>query len=530
MSGKLGIPPVRGREPPLQPRWALRSARGEASVKVLAAVLLGLSSILVAAAQRQEQSTLLVWIVKTTAFFAVAYGVWQLGNSLMRRRVGQWREPALRPHLQRELCLVSLLVLLGVGGLLAPATPVVALALAAACIVVGYVNDLLQGKIARFVEADPQLRSVTDWIGSRRPAPRAAFNDESIAAAGVGADATLVQRFLGWCYSKPPGQIISRLRLAASGALLVLAVVAGGAGGVGIAREWLQDASEPTVQRRSAGTDAVDRQRGGKPRTRSPVTPPARPLSVAAETWISACGPNAEPGDGAPEPWAEQVLYALYLGEKDLSSGGGRDLPTDIEPPGAAGGCTGHVLAPDGSTHFYYTFGTILRTGETRSVAVASQRFPSAIFIAPAVEPVLDLIDRYGEIGGLPRLDVGRGDCQAAQTAGGMVMLVRTEKTASGGGGVAYLVLPLAVTQAWWQAMVERGGQWLWPRLASESGSTTTFHLGVYAIGDDSVTTILYDERSGIATRSLSPGTREYGPEGVTFSLPELKALAETAR
>jgi hypothetical protein len=74
-------------------------------------------------------------------------------------------------------------------------------------------------------------------------------------------------------------------------------------------------------------------------------------------------------------------------------------------------------------------------------VAVDSRWFRAALFLAPAVKPVIALIERSNILGGLHRYPVAAGDFYPVQTAIGTYILIRsetgTEQTAN-----RYLVVP----------------------------------------------------------------------------------------
>jgi hypothetical protein len=491
-------------------------------------MLLGVFAFVHELAQRPDRLTLSWLAVRLAAALALALGAWGLVSSATTRRtLGHWPRAELRPLLWRELGFIGLLLAGGTVGILVSSL-VIGLVVGAVQIFVCWFGHQLSKEIAKTIHGIAGLETVTEHYARGSRLHRwISGSKETNEEASSGEDAGPLQRFLGWFFARRSGQLVSRFRLVAAGALLLFGVLAVIAGAVELASR----STEPSRSRSDAQAQQPTKPRlRPSPRSHGTPLPPSSSRASQAPSpdetsELRPCGPNATPGRGAPR-WARDVLYALYLG--------GRSNPPRVKPPGAVGGYTGPVLTSPGIADFFFTFGTIPGTGELRSVAVATRRFQSAIFIAPAVTPVVALIQRYGEIGGYARLDVGladRGDCYAVQTPDGIVMLVRVAKTAAHGGAGQYVELPPAVTAAWWDAMSERGGQWLWPLAQPYGASGTTFRLvadpSSKAAFDD---TIVYDAASRIATRTLSTGTRSYGPAGVTFAESELIDRAATAR
>jgi hypothetical protein len=106
--------------------------------------------------------------------------------------------------------------------------------------------------------------------------------------------------------------------------------------------------------------------------------------------------------------------------------------------------------------------------GQPRSVAVDSRRFDAALFLAPAVKPVMALIERFKIVGGLHRYAVAGGDFYPVRTSVGTYILIRRE-TGTEQAANPYLVVPSAVSQAWSLA-VSRSEDFLWPMLRHENG------------------------------------------------------------
>jgi hypothetical protein len=159
--------------------------------------------------------------------------------------------------------------------------------------------------------------------------------------------------------------------------------------------------------------------------------------------------------------WVEEDIAHLYLGGAGAAA---------AEAPGTAiAGCPGELhLTRTASGMFAYTEGRSPTGGQSRSVAVDSRRFDAALFLAPAVKPVMALIERFKILGGLHRYTVADGDFYPVQTPVGTYILIRretgTEQTAN-----PYLVVPPTVAQAWSLA-ISRSAGFLWPRSRHEGG------------------------------------------------------------
>ncbi len=108
-------------------------------------------------------------------------------------------------------------------------------------------------------------------------------------------------------------------------------------------------------------------------------------------------------------------------------------------------------------------------TGETLSVAVDSY-LGSGLFLAPAVQPVLTLMKRFGVVGGMRRFAAGAGDLYPVQTPAGTYILIRRETGASDAGN-AYTLVPPVVAQAW-ATSIAASHEFLWPVPRRESDRT----------------------------------------------------------
>jgi hypothetical protein len=171
--------------------------------------------------------------------------------------------------------------------------------------------------------------------------------------------------------------------------------------------------------------------------------------AAQSSTPLSDCA--VPPGTGAPR-WARADIFHLYLGGPGIS-----------EPPGTLiAGCPSryHTINTQ-SGPFVYTIGEDPDDGRSLSVAVDSSRGP-ALFLAPAVRPVLSLIGQLGAVGGSRRFNVGTGQFYPVQTDRGTYLLIRHE-TGTEQAAAPFEVIPPVVTQAW-AATVAKAGRFLWPR------------------------------------------------------------------
>jgi hypothetical protein len=83
------------------------------------------------------------------------------------------------------------------------------------------------------------------------------------------------------------------------------------------------------------------------------------------------------------------------------------------------------------------------------------------LFLAPAVKPVLGLINKFGAVGGIRRFAVDAGDFYPVITSDGTYILIRHE-TGTEQAAQPSTELPPAVADAFVGALRETQ-QWLWP-------------------------------------------------------------------
>jgi hypothetical protein len=157
---------------------------------------------------------------------------------------------------------------------------------------------------------------------------------------------------------------------------------------------------------------------------------------------------------GGP-PWMLQALSNLYLGGSE---------PLGGEAPGTAiAGCPGRLhISRTSYGLFAYALGKRPGSTETPSIAVDSTHFGPALFLAPAVRPVLALIRRFRIVGGIHRFGSGSGQFYPVQTPIGTYILIRSETGSTERVATPYILVPPVVAQAWSLAMT-RSQAFFWP-------------------------------------------------------------------
>lgn len=207
------------------------------------------------------------------------------------------------------------------------------------------------------------------------------------------------------------------------------------------------------------------------------------------------------PGANAKDFAADQ-LYRLYLGPQ---------LPNTDPPPGADdGGCTGPTFStPGNEDRFAYVIGADVNR-KIKSVAVVSKRFGVGIFLAPAAKPVIGLIRRYGDLGGWPRTNVGRGDYYGVPTPNGTAILSRSVKVIDDGSGHAErYVLMLPAAAALWLDAMRRYRRWLYALPGGTvRGGKTRIRLVADLETNELVEAIIIDSKRGHAHVRGQPSSR----------------------
>jgi hypothetical protein len=156
-----------------------------------------------------------------------------------------------------------------------------------------------------------------------------------------------------------------------------------------------------------------------------------------------------------------------------------------------------------------------------------SRRFGPAIFLAPAAQQVIAMIEA-GQLplGGYPRLNAGGGDLAPVLTPNGTIILIRATKHPTGAPRYAtpYIELPASASTAWMGAMNELG-IWLWPTDPIEKNNSLLFPLQGETESTQLKLAMTYDPTTGTVHR-----------DPYTYPLPqnqlnpaELKEHAETA-
>lgn len=165
------------------------------------------------------------------------------------------------------------------------------------------------------------------------------------------------------------------------------------------------------------------------------------------------------------------------------------------------------------------------KNGAIQSVAVVSKDSktrPPALFMAPAAQLVLKLIQSGSAIGGTGRLDAGFGDLYLAYTARGTTAITRPTKD-----GV-YTAVPPAVVDEWFADMTLRN-EWLWP--VKESSDPTTGDQRFRFDEPDGRPTGLSVEYDSSDEEGLIPaatGTVSHIADGRLISVAQLERLGAT--
>lgn len=196
------------------------------------------------------------------------------------------------------------------------------------------------------------------------------------------------------------------------------------------------------------------------PSTEAPSSAPPEPTGKSAPTWNGEC--PRKPENTAPFQY-EIEIKELYTGEEPGPQSPVRyPLPPSTGPaPGRkAAGCTKEFNETMSSVGpFVWAWGQNPDTGRALSIAVDSEQYGPAIFLAPATGPVRRLIRRFEAVGGIRRFAAGTGDFYPVRTPIGTFILIRRE---NGSEEDEYQELAPVVAQAWVQAM-KKARAFLWP-------------------------------------------------------------------
>lgn len=333
----------------------------------------------------------------------------------------------------------------------------------------------------------PRIERLLDRIASRRGDP-----DKHPGQVLMGELAASLRAALR-------GPLRSMRRLVALG-VMVASLLLGGWSGLALGSKLIRAIAgsspstaaapkKPAVEHH-VHSETAAKEAAGQPSTSTASAPNPTPLSECA----------VPPGTGAPG-WAKQDILHLYLGGRPLAS----------EAPGTLiAGCPDRyqtVHTRDGE--FLYTIGWDPSHTRRLSIAVDSRRFGPSLFLAPAVQPVLELIDHRNAVGGVRAFSVGAGQFYPVQSDRGTYILIR-RATAGMPAVTRFTLIPPPVAQSW-AAAVLRSGKFLWPM------------PGRHGLGS-------YDFLTGSAPPMVAY-TFTYRPPGVPepeLSQSELTAIAAT--
>jgi hypothetical protein len=196
------------------------------------------------------------------------------------------------------------------------------------------------------------------------------------------------------------------------------------------------------------------------PSTEAPPSAPPGPIEKSVPAWNGEC--PRKPENTAPFQY-EIEIKELYSGEEpDPQSPVRYPLPpsTGGAPGRKVAGCTKEFNETmSGVGPFVWAWGQNPDTGRALSIAVDSEQYGPALFLAPATGPVRQLIRRFKAVGGIRRFTAGTGDFYPVRTPIGTFILIRRE---TGSEDDEYQELGPVVAQAWVQAM-KKARAFLWP-------------------------------------------------------------------
>ena len=376
-----------------------------------------------------------------------------------------------------------------------------------AALLVSYgIYEPVQETIQREVKRK-HLPQGTDYFGSLRPLGFFGI-DKSIEVIAKDKHGPNLQSLLAFFVGRPWLGGLSRTRTVILCALLIGFCMAGAAAGEVHLQEAVRPSDDPAPKEKK---DSEAKRSEG--------------LASAGETATGTDSGDAPgeagrcsflPSDGAPG-WARKEMNALYLGHRDFQA---------TPPPGFdIGGCTSGATVEDGG-RFVYAVGKD-EDGETLSVAVDSRRFGPAIFLAPAAQRVLAMIEQgQTPLGGYRKRDVGGGDMVPILTRNGTIVLIRSAKHPPDKPTYAtpYLELPVTGATAWMEAMSELD-TWLWPTDPVEANGSRLFSLQGATEAGSVTLELSIDPTTGIARR----GRYTYRVPENQVSQEELEERAGTA-
>jgi hypothetical protein len=437
--------------------------------------------------------------------------VFQLYNSARTRVVLEhWQVPQLIPLLKWEFalgCLMPAAILLALC--LLPPTGWTLLCGALIFLVTHAFYELVEETIHREVERANKVHG-TEHFRRKKPGRLVSVNEELGQIAERDHEPG-IWRILIWPGKEPFRPGLSRTRSVVLAVMLGSLVLALSASADAFLYEELHSTQKKQSQQERQDDQASEQ---------ASAEPSGEVIAASsAESAIDAGNDDCQfqPGDGAPR-WAKADLYALYFGGRDLEA---------TDPPGTdIGGCVGLAITPPGlEDRFVYVIGR--DDGELRSVAVTSTEYGPAIFLAPAAQKVLELIEEgVMPVGGYPNEDVLRGDVAPILTPDGTVMLVRAEKHLPEDERYAapYVELEPTAASAWVGAMREEE-TWLWPLAPRSIDGVPLYDLARDAAGHHIADTVTFHPETGAAER----GPYSYEHPQPQIGLPELRDLASRA-
>jgi hypothetical protein len=464
-------------QPEPTPAINLRSSDGQIALKTALKLvrpivgLVSLYAVIKVFLEEPEAATL----AAVLACLTVVYDVFDLVNW---KRATYLRERGLWPPLATYFCWFLGMVGVAVVGFAVSASSWEGILVVAAFVVVALGRARVQGEICSQLSALGLETSKPIW--GKNVAERIDRLINQYAHRELGEAAGLVdvalQKLANWIRDRPLSPHRDVRRVVAL-AVIVAALLLGGWTGVVLAVEGVQRGVEEVkrgvallepshstahtktsdVAKRPAGSTAA----ASEPTLRASAPSPSTSEASTSPGLQSQCA--VSPGAGAPS-WARRDILHLYLG------GGGS--PGGEAPGTVVAGCPGKIEKISGRDGvFVYTLGEGPTSSQPLSIAVDSKRFGPALFLAPAVKPVLALIHQFGAVGGMHRFLVGTGGFYPVQTHDGTYILIRRE-SGTEQQAKAYTLIPPVVAQAWSLA-TGRSETFLWPVPRQEKEGVT---------------------------------------------------------
>ena len=491
----------------------------------LSAILSAIASLVVAVTQAFGVSAASLLTLKAVSVMGLALGLFQVVNSSLRPTFEHWQKKVdARPLLVVEAGLGLLWVAAGLYGLDAeePSAAIMAIAYAPGAVLYWMLEDAILKKVV-----DAGKHTGTYFVKRFHPFRRLR-SDVTLGDSAERTVSTPQGRFFHVVLDEK-GELtvsisVTRVWIATFAALALGLTLAAAAGG--FAADVIESRSEDAAERERAADTTAKTSKKARERAEKekPTTPADQGTGGGSEQ--SGGGDAGErecdltfPGEHIPAS-VRRNLYDAFLG--------GDASGLDDGAPGVdEAGCAGAVHDID--RRFFYTEGTDA-AGNLMSVAVDSREWGTAIFLAPATEPVLQLIHELGALGGTDRHDVLNGDVYLVHSKLGTHALVRAQK----GPPMqpqSYVTMPPAVSDIWFAAMRNRGA-WLWPARLERKlpRGRVGFEFRTSALGKSGVLRVRYDPASG--TAAYVAGGRKVVNHAVGHHIADeaVVELGETAR